>query len=138
MPNGIDLILADHRTVDQLFSEFDSTADPTIVGQILAALTAHDDVENSALYPLAAEVLGDEDLLARFALAHSAVKKQMEHLRAQEGSALIAAVDGLRQLVTGHVADEENELLPALGTNATTAQLETLGARILATKQRVG
>jgi hemerythrin superfamily protein len=138
MPNGIDLILADHRTVEALFATFDATLDPTVVGQILDALTAHDDVEHGALYPLAGEVLGDGAMLEAMAAAHSAVKKQIEHLRQQEGSVLAAEVRGLRDMVARHVADEERKLLPKLAERATPLQLETLGARILDGKQRVG
>lgn len=138
MPNGIDLILADHRLVESLFAEFDSTGDPTVIGQILDCLTAHDDAEHAALYPLAGEVLGNESLLEAMAAAHSAVKKQMEHLRQQEGQILAAEVRGLRDMVARHVADEERRLLPKLADQATPLQLETLGSRILACKQRVG
>ena len=138
MPNGIDLLLEDHRRVDELFAEFESTLDPTLVGQILCELTAHDDVEHAALYPMTGELLGDEALVLGMSAAHSDVKKQMEHLRAQEGSVLVAEVLGLRDLVKAHVADEERTLFPKLQKVASDEQLELLGARILACKQRVG
>jgi hemerythrin superfamily protein len=138
MPNGIDLILADHRAVEALFATFDATTDPTVVGQILDALTAHDDVEHSALYPLAGEVLGNASVVTALAAAHIAVKQQMEHLRQLEGAPLTAAVRGLRDMVARHVADEERKLLPLLADKATPLQLETLGSRILLGKQRVG
>ncbi len=138
MPNGIDLILADHRSVESLFEAFDRTADATLVGQILDALTAHDEAEHAALYPMAAELLGKPALLRSMAAAHSAVKQQIDHLRTQEGPFLIVEVGELRDLVTQHVADEERDLLPALQDAATPDQLEVLAARILATKQRVG
>lgn len=138
MPNGIDLLLEDHRRVDELFAEFESTLDPTVVGQICDALVAHDDAEHAALYPMTGELLGDEALVLTMSSAHSDVKKQMEHLRAQEGSVLVAEVLGLRELVKAHVADEERSLFPKLQKAATEEQLELLGARILACKQRVG
>lgn len=138
MPNGIDLILEDHRMVDALFADFGSSGDATVIGEILCALTAHDEAEHAALYPLAGEVLGDPKAITAYAAAHSAVKKQIEHLRAQEGAVLVTEVEQLRKLVQAHVADEEKKLLPALAKNATPAQLETLGARILTSKQRVG
>jgi hypothetical protein len=138
MPNGIDLILADHRFVEELFASFETTGDATVIGQILDALTIHDAAEHAALYPLAGEVLGNPNMIEAFAAAHSAVKKQMDHLRAQEGASLSADIKLLRKLVQQHVADEEKRLLPKLGDAATPAQLETLGARILIAKQRVG
>jgi hemerythrin superfamily protein len=138
MPNGIDLLLADHRRVDELFARFDETADGTLVGQIVDALTAHDDAEHSALYPLLGSVLRKPKLVEDASRAHSAVKKQMDVLKALEGPALTAAVATLRELVQAHVADEEARMFPALAKAAAPAQLEELGARILRTKQRVG
>jgi len=138
MPNGIELILADHRYVDELFTALTETRDASIVGQILDALTAHDDAEHAALYPLAGEVLGDAGLIESMSAAHSQIKKQMEHLRSQEGPTLVDEVNALQRIVLQHVADEEKLLLPQLGEQATAAQLDWLGARILDTKQRVG
>jgi hemerythrin superfamily protein len=138
MPDGIDLLLADHELVDDLFATFDQTGDATVIGQILDTLTAHDDAEHATLYPLAGHVLGDETLIEAMSAAHSAIKKQVEHLRNLEGPPLVDAVKELRKLVQRHVADEEKRLFPALRREADDAQLATLGARILDCKQRVG
>ena len=72
----------------------------------------------------------------RAAAAHSAVKKQIDVVKGLEGSPLIDAFDVLPTLVSEHVADEENVMLPALAAAATAIQLE--GARILQINQRVG
>ena len=138
MPNGIDLILADHTRVDALFSSFTESRDSTMIGQILDLLTAHDAAEHAALYPLAEALLDDARLMKRCELAHSEVKRLSEHLRAQEGAALTSAVEALKKAVTAHVRDEEKNLLPALAAVATKAQLDGLGARIEQNKQRVG
>jgi hemerythrin superfamily protein len=138
MPNGIDLIVADHQRVSQLFSQFDSTGNATVVGEIVDALRAHDDAEHAALYPLAGRLLGDEKMVVRSAAAHSAVKKQIDALTTLEGLPLVAAVSGLRKLVDKHVADEEKNLFPALTAAATAQQLDALGARIMQAKQRGG
>lgn len=138
MPNGIDLILADHQRVSELFTEFDSTGNATIVGEIVDALKAHDDAEHAALYPFAGRLLGDEKMVERSAAAHSAVKKQIDVLTTLEGQPLVAAVSGLRKLVDKHVADEENNLFPRLSAAASAQQLSALGARIMQAKQRGG
>ena len=138
MPNGIDLILADHRSVDALFAQFDDTADGTVIGQVVCELKAHDDAEQAALYPMVGKVLGDENMITRSSVAHSAVKKQIDTLTTLEGPPLIAAFKVLRTIVQKHVTDEEKNILPALGEAATTQQLEQLGAQILQAKQRVG
>lgn len=138
MPNGIDLILADHRTVDALFADFAKTGDAGLIGQVVDALHAHDDAEQAALYPFALEALGDERLLVRSKAAHTAVKRQIDELTALEGAPLTDAVARLQRLVTDHATDEEKSLLPALAEACTPADLDRLGARILQAKQRGG
>jgi len=138
MPNGIDLILADHQVVAALFDAFESTGQATYIGQVVDQLAAHDDAEQQALYPLAALVLDDADLFDGSLAAHSAVKRQIEHLLAQEGEPFVEEAARLRALVEEHVADEEGRLLPALREAATDRQLDELGGRILQAKQRVG
>jgi hemerythrin superfamily protein len=138
MPSGIDLILADHEMVNELFEEFAAKQDGVTVGLIIAALKAHDEAEQAALYPFAGSILGDAALVERSAAAHSMVKKQFDAISALEGPALIAAVGVLQQLVKEHVADEEANLLPQLAEQASPLQLEALGARLLQAKQRGG
>ena len=138
MPNGIDLILADHRSVDALFARFDDTADGTVIGQVICELKAHDDAEQAALYPMVGKVLANADMITRSSTAHSAVKKQIDVVTTLEGPPLVEAFKVLRRIVQEHVADEEKYILPAFGEAATPQQLEELGARILQAKQRVG
>jgi len=138
MPNGIELILADHRRVDTLFDEYAQSGSAIVIGEILDALQAHDDAEQAALYPLAGHLLGDPAGIQRWATAHSAVKQQIDLLKSQEGHPLVESVEVLRLLVQEHVKDEEQNLLAALGERATPAQLDGLGARLLQAKQRGG
>jgi hemerythrin superfamily protein len=136
--NAIELIQLDHRTVEALFEAFDEAPDGTLVGQILGELTAHDDAEQAALYPLLMEVVSDVDGLDQALLDHAKVKMLMEHLRSTEGDALVAAVAALRAAVQTHVQLEETTLLPAIESAATPAQLEWLTSAWLRAKQRVG
>ena len=138
MPNGIDLILADHQLVRDLFAEFEAKQDGATIGLVIAALKAHDEAEQAALYPMAGTLLGDLDLIQRSEASHSLIKKQFDTIANLEGPPLTAAFVELEQLVTDHVADEEKNLLPALGEAASQEQLEALGARILQAKQRGG
>lgn len=138
MPNGIDLILADHEHVASLFDAFDSTGEAGVIGQVIDQLAAHDDAEQQALYPLAAIVLDDASLLDAALLAHAAVKRQIDHLKAQEGAPFTEGAAVLRALVEDHVAEEEKRLLPALRDAATDGQLDELAGRILQLKQRIG
>ncbi len=93
MPNGIDLILADHERVSSLFARFDESGDGTLVGQIVGDLIAHDEAEHGALYPIALVVLGDADLIAAFDDAHTRIKQLIEQLLQLEGPPLVDAVE---------------------------------------------
>jgi len=137
MITGIDLILADHRRVDELFGRLGGHDDGPVIGMIMDALTAHDQAEQAALYPLTVKLL-DPELVERCELAHSRVKKLMDDIRQLEGPALRAAVEVLRELVTEHVQDEEANLLPALGDAASPAELDGLAVRLEQSKQRIG
>lgn len=137
MTTGIDLILQDHRRVEARFAAF-SAGDASAVGQIFDMLSAHDDAEQSALYPLM-EAVGVPPAALRDAhLAHTRIKALLDHARQQEGPALVADVAALQQAVQRHVQQEERTLLPALAERATPAQLDGLAARIHQVKQRVG
>src|SRR5436190_15343198 len=138
MPTGTDLIRADHERVNALFAAFGQTHDPTLIGQILDALEAHDQAEHAALYPLAAAMLGDPELIAGYEVAHMLVKRQIDDIRIQEGEPLLVAVETLRLALADHITDEEANLLPALEAVATADQLQGLAARIEQNKQRVG
>jgi hemerythrin superfamily protein len=138
VPNGIELILADHRAVEALFETFDETGSAPIIGQVMDMLAAHDDAEQGALYPFALATLGEDEVLDRSLVAHSALKRQMDHVKGLEGDPLIESFGVLRRLVADHVRDEEQNLLPALGEKVSPADLDTLGARMLQAKQRGG
>jgi len=138
MTNGIDLVLLEHRRVEELFAAFREAPNGLAAGSIFDALAAHDDGEQAALYPLVEAVGVTPDVVERSLQAHSLVKRLIDHARAQEGPPLVDAMRALEAAVTGHVADEERKLLPALQQAATEAQLQGLAARWLQVKQRVG
>lgn len=138
MPHGIDLILADHAAVNDLFDRFTSTGDSTIVGQVLDQLRAHDDAERAALYPMVGLVLGDAGMIDHSMAAHHAIKAQIDIVSTSEGAPLVEEFANLRALVDEHVREEERDLLPAMASKATPEQLAALGARLLQAKQRGG
>ncbi len=137
MPNGIDLVLADHQRVTALFAEFAETGVGAVVGQIVDCLASHDDAEHGALYPLAGEILDNTEDVEGFDVAHARIKRAIDDLRALEGQPLIDAVAKLQAAVSAHVEDEELNLLPQLAAAATPAQLDDIGTRILQVKQRL-
>ena len=77
-------------------------------------------------------------LIERSAQAHSAVKKQIDHLKTQEGAPLVDAFEALRRLVRSMSPTRRRTSCRPSPTAATTQQLDGLGARILQAKQRGG
>ena len=138
MPNGIDLILADHRAVEALSPAFDRDAGRR--RHRPGRRHAHRPRRRRArgALPPRAHLLGDAAFDRVAGRGTLAVKKQIDYLKALEGPPLVAAFEALRLLVPDHVEDEEKNLLPALADKATPQQLDTLGARILQAKQRGG
>lgn len=135
MPNGIDLVRADHQRVNELFVRFNDDLDWTLVGQAIAALRAHDDAERAALYALAARVLDAPALMEMLRAAHEAVQKQIDIVAGLDGHRLVDAFQTLQAFVGETARVEETKLFPRLTEFATAEQLEGLGAQILSVKQ---
>lgn len=138
VPNGIDLVRAEHERVRELFGRFNATLDSALVGQTIGVLRARDSVEHPALYALAARLVDDAALMDRLAAAHSAVKKQIDVVAGLRGTPLVDAFQTLQAFVGDHIRVVETKLLPRLVEHATAEQLEGLGAQILQVKQQVG
>ncbi len=136
MPNIINLILEDHRTVEALFARFNQSAEGAVAATICRALNAHSEAEELVAYPAFAEVLGVavEDLYDEQAHAKALINRAMQ----AEGSGLISVLADLEAGITEHVAEEEETFLPQLGEALPVDQPNVLGAKYLAVKLRLG
>ena len=140
MPNGIDLILADHRSVNELFAQFDETGDGDAdrpSHRLRSRRTTTPSRRRSIRFAGQAARRRRHDRTVD-AWRIPLVKKQIDLIGTLEGPPLISAFEELRRLVDTHVADEQDHILPALAEVATSQQLDELGARILQAKQRGG
>ncbi len=136
MPNGIDLVRAEHERVRELFVRFNATLDSTLVGQTLGALRAREEAEHSALYALAHRLVDDPALMDRLAAAYSAVKRQMDVVSGLNGAPVVNAFQTLQAFVGDYAKVEETKLLPRLVEHATPEQLEGMATQILQVKER--
>jgi hypothetical protein len=84
VPDGIDLILADHQVVATAFDEFEATLDPTVVGRIIDQLMAQEGtplVEAVAtLRALVEAHVADEEQRLLPALRSAATDRQLDEL----------------------------------------------------------
>lgn len=133
MPDAIDVLVTDHRTVDRLFEQVEDGGeqpDQDVVHQLVRELAVHDAIERAHLYPrLRHEIEGGGHLADRSEYEHTGVANELLAVdRAHPGSAeqrrhLVA----LMELVRAHILEEETEIFPALRREVDSGERAKLG-----------
>src|SRR5688572_13103732 len=82
MPNVIELLNQDHREVEQLFAQFESTQDFDIALQICAELTLHATVEEEIVYPVLERIDAETEQEAEE--EHAEAKELIARIQAME------------------------------------------------------
>lgn len=139
--NAIALLKNDHRTVEDLFEEYEHArrADrkQAIVQQICEELTVHAQLEEQVFYPAAQEALGkdDVDLIEEARVEHASLKWLIAQLEAEapDSELYAAKVTVLKEYVQHHVKEEEKEMFPKL--RKTELDLDALGQSMTESKQ---
>ncbi len=138
--DAIEVLVTDHRGVEQLFSQIESgdgAARDEAVREVIRELSIHAAIEEQVLYPVMRRSLTDGD-----AKVEEAIK---EHQEAKEALSDIEQLgsspqrDGkLQKLMEGvrhHVEEEEHELFPEMRSAVGEDELRRLGAALLAAKK---
>jgi hemerythrin superfamily protein len=127
--DAIDMIMREHRQVEQIFQQLRQGQDEALLGQLMEALGAHTEAEERVLYPAVIETLDDGQQLADEAVEeHRQVDQllaQLEGLAPGDGQAR-RLIDQLEQAVQHHVEEEEREMLPRLRDSASPDVLQTM------------
>jgi iron-sulfur cluster repair protein YtfE (RIC family) len=118
----LDHLIKEHREAEDLIAKLEET-DPgerrkELIDELAHALHVHMEVEEQFLYPITAEVLGEEEATegnVEHDLAREGVKK-LHELRDKPGFA--AALDMVKAGIEHHVQDEEQEMFPELRQKA--------------------
>ena len=111
--DAIELLKADHREVEQLFSQFQSAKGrqqrKKVIEKIAAALTAHTIIEEEIFYPACREEGVEEDNLDEAQVEHDTVKLLVADLLrgSQDDEYYDAKVTVLSEYVKHHVGEEE-------------------------------
>jgi hemerythrin superfamily protein len=141
-PVAIEMLIADHRTVEDLFERYESekeSDDDTrrgIAQRVCGELTVHAQVEEELFYPWLRENLDDDEM-------EMVEEAQVEHQTAKD---LIAQIEGateidetydarvkvLSEYIKHHVKEEENEIFPAVASEK--EALDELGQEMMARK----
>jgi hemerythrin superfamily protein len=141
-PLAIELLLADHRKVEDLFEQYEGEKEGDegtrreIAQQICAELTVHAQVEEELFYPWLREQLEDEDMemVEEAQVEHNSAKDLIAQI---EGAADIdevfnAKVKVLSEYIKHHVQEEENEIFPEV--RGEQEELDELGQEMAARK----
>ena len=134
--DAIALLKQDHRTVEQLFEEFEGADDDqlqAIAERVCQLLTVHAQIEEEILYPGAKEAFEDEeelDLVNEANVEHQTAKDLIAKIEGMtpEDESFKATVKVLSEYIKHHVKEEEGELFPAL--KKTELDLKEMGSQL--------
>ena len=135
--DAIALLKQDHRTVSQLFEEFekaDEDEQASIAQRVCQLLTVHAQIEEELLYPAAKEAFAgeeeDEDLVNEAEVEHGSAKELIAKIEgmSSDDEHFKATVTVLGEYIKHHVKEEEGELFPRL--RKTELDLKELGSRL--------
>ena len=136
-PDLIDVLVVDHRRVEQLFTELEAgLADldrrTGLVGAVIAELRRHAADERAYLYPVTCVVLPDgEEIVGRQDAEQGEIEQLLADLTEADGNALAQVI----ALVRHHVDDQEGDLFPRLRQALPPDELLQLGRRVEAAKK---
>ena len=135
----VDLILNDHRQVEQLFAQLKSepAARANLVPVLISLLTAHSRAEEAEVYPPAKSEAGESEEVAHSQEEHLLADKLLQKLQATDptSSDFEDALDEVVKAVTHHVGEEESKVLPGLRERLDATRLAELGEAFLASRQ---
>ena len=143
--DAIALLTADHRTVKELFKQFEKLTKQDdvdeekaeLVRRICNELTVHAQIEEEIFYPAVREAIDDDDLMDEADIEHASAKDliaQLEDLEPGDDH-YDARVTVLGEYVDHHVKEEEGEMF----SKARKADVDTaeLGAELAERKQEL-
>jgi iron-sulfur cluster repair protein YtfE (RIC family) len=118
----LDHLMKEHREAEELIAKLEESEPgqqrTALIDELASALHKHMEVEEQFLYPIVAEVIGEEDAEEgnnEHDLAREGLEKLYE-LADEPGFA--AALDMVKAGIDHHVEDEEDEMFPELRQKA--------------------
>ena len=144
--DAIDALSEDHRKVEELFEDYESTKDEAdddakaeLVAKICLELTIHATVEEEIFYPAVRAALDEEgsDMLDEAEVEHTSIKVLIADLGDMQPSDALydAKVKVLSEYVKHHVQEEEGEIFPSVRESE--VDLAALGEEIATRKQEL-
>lgn len=139
--DAIAMLMADHKKVKKLFSDFDKLKEEgsdedkaALVELICNELKIHTALEEEIFYPAVRKAIEDSDLMDEALVEHAGAKDLISQLEeaSPEDDLYDAKVTVLGEQINHHVKEEEGEMFP----KAKKAKLDTeaLGGKMLKRK----
>jgi hemerythrin superfamily protein len=140
--NAIDLLILDHRRIEQLLKRLDSTVDPverrSVYMQIVEQLAAHEAAEHQVIFPAFRASLEDADLtLAHRMGEHEELNELLAEMRtlAPDGLPFVKRESALSLEIEEHFRREEETVFARMRGAFDADELAQLAERALTVKQ---
>ena len=140
--DAIAMLMADHKKVKKLFSDFDKLKEEggdeeksAIVDQICNELKIHTELEEEIFYPAVRKAIGDSDLMDEALVEHAGAKDLIAQLEdaSPEDDLYDAKVTVLGEQIDHHVKEEEGSIFP----KAKKAKVDTEALGSTMTKRKI-
>ena len=137
MPDVIQLLNQDHRKVEQLFSEFETSKSWQVCRQICDELEIHTQLEEELVYPSLATIDGKLEQQAEE--EHDEAKQLIAKIRqgGQGASTLVDTMTELKKAFEHHVEEEESEAWPKLRDELGRTTLGEIGTKVELRKRQL-
>ena len=139
--DAFSLLKQDHRNVAKLFKQLESARGNSkmrVFEEIKTELELHTHIEEKIFYPALEKPEETHDLALEAYEEHAVVKKLLSELNRSKSAddEWEAQAKVLQENVEHHVEEEENELFPKAASALGKEDIETLGERMEAEKER--
>ena len=141
--DAISVLKADHRQVEEWFSQFKkskiSSKKQQLASAICEALIAHATIEEEIFYPAFLAATEDRDLHHQAVVEHDGAKKLIAQIRdmSPDDDYFDAKVTVLSEMIKHHVKEEEQPGGMFAEANKSDMDLRGLGEQLLARKKEL-
>ena len=132
MANALEILKQDHRTVEGLFTQFESSQERSVAEQICEELDTHTKIEEQIVYPvLRSDVSGGEGMAEHAEGEHAEARQLIGRIRQTKDDDHLAELVGqLKAAIEEHVSDEEDEVFPKMEQALEGSRLQEMGDEV--------
>jgi hemerythrin superfamily protein len=141
--DAVALLKADHRQVEQWFSQFEKTNSANrkqqLASNICAALTVHTSIEEEIFYPAFLQATGDKDMHHEAIVEHAGAKTLIAQIQDMSPSDdyFDAKITVLSEMIKHHVKEEEQPGGMFAEAKKSDMDLRALADQLLARKREL-